>query len=291
MPTSKTQKHDQARAELLSQLHDKVATLSDSDEWREWLAVAARFRAYSVNNQILILIQRPDATRVAGYQAWRKLGRRVRAGERSIKILAPLVRRVADSERETNSDDPTAMRRVVTGFRVVSVFDLSQTDGDPLPLSPVELLKGEGPAGVLDALEAVADAEGLTVHRQEIPSGANGFLDRKGRRIVLSPTLDPAAQVKTVSHEMGHYYDPWLAEQPEGYPSHRGLCEVVAEAAAYIVGDALGLDTSAYSVGYVASWADGDASKVLELAGRINCAADAILSRIEAIGEVIPDAA
>lgn len=289
MPTNKTQKHDQARAELLSQLHDKVATLSESDEWRAWLSVAARFHQYSANNVLLIWLQRPDATRVAGYQAWRKLGRQVQAGEKSIKVLAPLVRRVSDPETEVH--DPAAMRRVVTGFRVVSVFDVAQTTGDPLPPSPIELLQGDGPAGVLEALEAVADADGLTVSREDTRPGVNGYLDRKGRQIVLSPTLDPAAQVKTLAHELGHYWDPWLAAQPEGYPFHRGLCEVVAESVAFIVGDALGLDTSAYSVGYVASWADGDAKKVLDLAGRINSSADAILSRIEGAGEVVPDAA
>ncbi len=280
------------RSELLATLGNEVEKLTNSAGWRAWLVAASRFHRYSLNNQLLIACQRPDATRVAGYQAWRKLGRQVRRGEKGIRILAPMVRRV--SEDQTNSDDAGVVHRVISGFRVVSVFDIAQTEGDPLPPSPIELLKGDGPKGVLDALKDVAHSEGLAVSWADTTPGLNGFLDRNGRQIVISADLDPAAQVKTLAHELGHYFDPWLAEQPEGYPSHRGVCEVVAESVAYIVGDALALDTSAYSVGYVASWADGDTEKLLELAGRINKAADSILTHpriIDASEEVVSDAA
>ena len=128
--------------------------------------------------------------------------------------------------------------------------------------------------------------------REDTRPGVNGYLDREGRRIVLAPTLDPAARGQDP-----HPRD-WATTTTHGWPSSRRATPPTGASARSSrsrwrssSGDALGLDTSAYSVGYVASWADGDATKVLDLAGRINAAADAILSRIEAIGEVVPDAA
>jgi antirestriction protein ArdC len=108
------------------QLQGAVERLVDSDEWRAMLEVAARFHTYSANNQLLIYLQWPQATRVAGYRAWQRLGRQVRKGERGIQILAPR-RRVRAVETE-DSDEPERVQ-VLTGFRVVHVFDVSQTEG------------------------------------------------------------------------------------------------------------------------------------------------------------------
>ena len=122
------------------QLESAVEHLVDSDEWRAMLEVAARFHTYSINNQLLIYLQCPQATRVCGYRAWQRVGRQVRKGERGIQILAPC-RRVKALESEV-SDEPERVQ-VLTGFRVVRVFDISQTDGDELPEVAPRRLTGE----------------------------------------------------------------------------------------------------------------------------------------------------
>jgi N-terminal domain of anti-restriction factor ArdC len=161
-------------------LEESVADLASSEGWTRYLESRSRFHSYSFGNVMLIAFQRPGATRVAGYRKWQELGRQVRKGERGISILAPMVRKV-------DRDDGTEPDRVVSGFRTVSVFDVSQTDGEPIPEHPCRVLTGDGPEGLEAALLAHAAAEGLTVATETIRGGANGFIDRAGRRIVRRP--------------------------------------------------------------------------------------------------------
>jgi antirestriction protein ArdC len=155
------------------QLQSAVERLVDSGEWRAMLEVAARFHTYSTNNQLLIYLQYPQATRVAGYRAWQRLGHQVRKGERGIQILAPC-RRVKAVEAE-DSDEPERVQ-VLTGFRVVHVFDISQTDGEELPDVTPRRLRGEVPQDLVDALEKRIAAEGFMLRWEAIrrPS-CNGY--------------------------------------------------------------------------------------------------------------------
>jgi hypothetical protein len=131
------------------QLQSAVEGLVGSEEWKAMLEVASRFHSYSVNNQLLIFAQRPDATRVAGYRAWQRLGRQVRKGEKGIAILAPCVYRTKTEPEDDG--EPRELRRL-RGFRVAHVFDIAQTEGEPIEgLDAVrpQLLEGEAPAGIV----------------------------------------------------------------------------------------------------------------------------------------------
>jgi DNA primase len=160
--------------QLQADIETGVAELVGGEDWQRWLRVAARFPKYSFRNTLLILMQRPDATAVMGYRAWQAVGHQVRRGEQSIKILAPCTYKAKRTDDE-DRDDEQPGRKVLRGFRLAHVFDVSSTDGDTVrpPAGPA-LLEGEAPAGLWDTLAAQIEAEGFTLTRAEISSGANG---------------------------------------------------------------------------------------------------------------------
>jgi antirestriction protein ArdC len=243
--------------------------MADSQTFAAWLRARATFHNYSFNNTLLIVSQRPDASQVAGYKAWQSLGRQVRKGERGIRILAPCVVK----ERDGNGDE-TGERRVF--FKSVAVFDVAQTEGDPIPDLEYSALEGEAPE-LADFLCGVAVGAGLEIRREALPDGKHGYLKRSERLIVVDTNCSGAMAAKVVAHELGHYFDPVLAKSPELYRAHRGDCEAVAESVAYVVAARFGLDAGPSAVGYVASWIDGDAHRVRDLAERIDQASLAIL--------------
>jgi antirestriction protein ArdC len=256
------------------QLQSAVERLVDTDEWRAMLEVAARFHTYSTNNQLLIYLQCPHATRVCGYRAWQRLGRQVRKGERGIQILAPC-RRVRAIESE-NSDEPEPVQ-VLTGFRVVHVFDLSQTDGEELPDVVPRRLSGDVPQDLVDALERRIAAEAFMLRRESItrPS-CNGYADFGQREIVLQEGLSGVQSTKTMIHELAHV----LLHQ-ESKMSARAVAEVEAESVAFVVCRALGLDTSDYSFAYVARWGGGDTEVIAATAQSVISTAKDILATFE----------
>lgn len=230
--------------QLLEELGQHVETLRTTEGWQRWLELASRFRTYSLRNQLLILAQRPDATRVAGYRAWQALGRQVKRGERGIAILAPIVRR-----REEDDD-----AKAVCGFRVVRVFDLAQTEGEPLAeleLPPVQISDER----LLDRLIAATEAAGFTV--RTVPSAEDrvrGWWDPVLRRITLVDGFEPANRCRTLLHELGHAHD---SVSESGIVASRAERELVAESVAYLVGRGIGLDLADASATYVASWGGG----------------------------------
>lgn len=297
---------EQARADKLQALHttlaEQVAALRGGQDWQRWLTVAARLPDYSLNNLLLIAAQRPQATAVAGFAAWKALGRQVDKGEKGIAILAPIIRRtrsVGDDVGSVRSGDPrsdtitggqprvggpeqagTAMNdrdgggRSVGGFKVAYVFDVDQTSGPPLPTQPVpELLAGQAPAGLWDALAAQVTGHGFTVGRGDCGPGVNGLTHYGRRTVTVRADVDDAQAVKTLAHELAHVllHDPagpappaapllpatgGLA--PAGLTSAgqcRGRVEVEAESVAYLVATSRGLDTGSYTFAYVAGWA------------------------------------
>jgi len=234
--------------QLLAELDHQVECLRTSAGWRRWVTFASRFTDYSLNNQLLILMQRPDATHVAGYKAWQSMGRQVNAGERGIRIFAP-------STHKTEDDDGQCVR-ILTGFRVVRVFDISQTSGEPIPTLTLPAVAGSSDA-LFDQLKAAAAAESLdVVTRHEPPEwdGPRGWIDHETRTITLvdyGQGVDSLS--RTLLHELAHWCDP-VAAVCEA--KHANPClEIVAESAAWIVGTAvLGLDMLAASATYVATW-------------------------------------
>jgi antirestriction protein ArdC len=246
------------RSDLLRQLGEQVEQLTDSYEWKRWLDVAARFHDYSFGNQILIAMQRPDASRVAGYKTWQSLGRQVRRGERGIKIFAPMVVQDRDSE----DDEAT---RIL--FRVVHVFALEQTDGDPLPEVEWPVLATIPDDRLFDQLCHVADAQGLSVEAtSQSVNGARGWYEPEKRSLTIVDGYPLASQTRTMLHELAHSLDPGCHERRA--ETSRAERELVAESAAYLVGKRLGLAMDDCSTFYLASWG-GQPKELERIAGRV----------------------
>ncbi len=281
------ERREHASADKLAALHERlaeqVAALRSGQDWRRWLDVAHRFHTYSFNNTLLIYAQRPESTAVAGYEAWKTLGRRVDKGERGIQILAPVVRKVTrDQAGRTDagdrgepdpargpaaavvgadtagSDTPTSEgeRRRVAGYRVTHVWDLSQTSGEPLPTQPLpQLLSGQAPAGLWDSLARLVADRGFTLERGDC-GPANGWTDYTTRTVRVRGDVDAAQAVKTLAHEAGHVllHDP--AGLGDSTTAHcQGAKEVEAESVAYLVTASHGLATDDYTFAYVTGWA------------------------------------
>jgi antirestriction protein ArdC len=282
-------------AELTGQVAAQVEALTDSDTWRRMLETAARFHRYSLNNILAITGQAAQRgitpTRVAGYRTWTQLGRQVRTGEKGFAILAPCTYRKTTDDKTTEHPDTgdgdggrphpddRQQGRVVRGFRVVYVFDVSQTDGDELPdVSPV-LLTGEVDAGLWDGLAAQVTGHGYTLQRGPCPGGSNGVTDPAERTVRVRADVEARQAVKTLAHELAHLQCGHTADGST-YPDCRGTAEIEAESTAYVVLAASGVDTAAYTVPYLARWADGNTEAVRRAATTVTDAARRILDRL-----------
>lgn len=250
-----------AREASLASMHEQLAAqvgaLASGQAWQAWLRFASSFHRYSFSNTLLISSQRPDATMVAGYRAWQAKGRQVRRGERSIKVLGPLTKRDPQLDERgrpvRGADGKPVMEVRMVGVKPVSVFDVSQTDGEPLPQPPeAKLLTGEAPPGLWDALQAFVEGQGFSVSRGGCGS-ANGLTNFADRRVRVRDDIDDAAAVRTLGHEAAHVvlHDPG---QRQGFAC-RGVVEVEAESVAFLLTAAHGLDASQYTFNYVAGWA------------------------------------
>jgi antirestriction protein ArdC len=233
------------RSDLLASLTEGIANLTSSDQWQRYLDCQSRFYRYSANNVMLILTQRHEATRVAGFNAWKKLNRYVRKGEKAIWIVAPMRYAVADNGRADEK------KRIIRGFKWMPVFDISSTEGDELP-AICKKLSGDDPAGLFAQLIAVAESIGYHVEDAALHAGVNGDCTYALKIIRVEVSNSPAQRVKTLAHELGH------AMLHEG-GQDRALAEMEAESTAYVVCRALGIDSGGYSFGYVTGWAgDGE---------------------------------
>ncbi|GAA1392806.1 ArdC-like ssDNA-binding domain-containing protein [Luteococcus peritonei] len=260
-PPTEAQKAERAEQleHLQAQIADKVADLTSSEQWQAWLRVATRFHQYSFNNTILIWTQRPDATLVAGYTTWQKsFHRQVNRGEQGIRILAPVTRRVPklkpDDTPVLDDKGKPVMATQIVGVKPTSVFDISQTTGDPVPEPPrPALLTGRAPEGLWQSLASLVHAQGFRLERGDC-RGANGYTDYTTRTVKVRDDVDDAQAVKTLAHELGHV----LLHQPttDAAPVCRDRREVEAESVAYLVTAAHGLDSSQYTFTYVAGWAE-----------------------------------
>jgi len=305
-PPDQAQKEEE-RAERLSALHerlaDEVAALRTGEDWQRWLDVARRLPSYSFGNCLLIAAQRPDATAVAGYRAWQALGRQVDRGERGLQILAPVVRRQRRATGEPTEpveapeSEPTVLPEPhghVAGFRVTYVWDVAQTSGEPLPEPPhPQLLRGQAPPGLWDALEHLVVERGYAVQRGDCGT-ANGWTDHASRQVRVRSDVDDAQAVKTLAHEVAHV----LLHEPSGATTGgtrgcRGLIEVEAESVAYLVTGAHGLSTDDYTFAYVTGWADsvdGPAEQVVRATGRrVLAAAHQVLAVTQPPAPPAPD--
>jgi antirestriction protein ArdC len=269
------------RTDCTAKLRAGIAELTSSTAWERYLRYQSAFHAYSFGNVVLIAAQRPDATRVAGYRTWQRLGRRVRRGERAIWILAPVrtSRREPNLPPEDGGASRTSRRSDIVCFRAVPVFDIGQTEGSPPP-EVVHRLTGSERSEVYPALCSYADELGYVVVDAELSGGANGECDFAARTIRVASANAVNQRIKTLAHELAHA----LLHADE---RDRALAELEAESVAFVVCAAVGLDTSAYSFGYVASWAGGGdvAQAAIRRSGeRIGSTASAILRGLERVG-------
>lgn len=272
-------KRAQDRAAAAEKLHntitEKVATLTNSDEWAAFCDNAAQFHTYSLRNLLLIRAQKPTATQVAGYNKWLELGRHVRPGPGSgIKIFGYSTRRTTRDNPDTGEEETVN----IPTFPMVTVFDVEDTEPNTeitdtmrkknpnailwsqVPAHPAQNLTGDDHEGIYQRTHQFITAQGWTVQRQPIPGDTNGYATSDGtRRIVIDEHISNAQAAKTLIHESAHALMHADLEAGE-YIAHRGRYEVEAESVAYIVAGMLGLDTSTYSIGYIATWAKEEPS-------------------------------
>jgi antirestriction protein ArdC len=309
-PTSQTRAgydRDQAEAArqatletMHTQLAEKVGSLDSLQAWGSWLRFANSFHRYSFNNTLLIWAQKPDATMVAGYRAWQAKGRQVRRGETSIKVYGPVTTREPKTDPNghpiRDADGKPVHEVRIVGVKPVSVFDVSQTEGEALPTPPqASLLTGQAPDGLWNALQSFVEAQGYTVGRGDC-GDANGFTVYETRHVRVREDVDDAQAVKTLAHEAGHVllHHP---EQREEF-SCRGIVEVEAESVAYMVTAAHGLDASQYTFNYVAGWAHNAATpggpsveEIVKATGaRVIGATDRILQATQPVPTLVDEA-
>ncbi len=294
------------RQEKIKQITDKleqgVHQIFESDNYRAYLSTMAKFHSYSLNNTILIAMQKPGATLVAGYTAWQKdHDRHVKKGEKGIQIIAPSPYKV---KQERDALDPKTgkpqmdahgnpLKEIIEverpAFKVATVFDISQTEGKELPSIGVNELSGgvEGYEALFDALKATCP---VPIAFEDIPSGAKGYYHTEDHRIALQEGMSQMQTVKTLIHEMSHErMHSHEKEKPVEERLSRRSMEVEAESVAFVVGTALSaehpelkLDFSDYSFGYIAGWSSGKETAELKASlGRIQATASEMISEIE----------
>lgn len=272
-------KNAQQVREITDKLEQGIKELFESERFKEYLRTMSKFYNYSFNNTLLIAMQKPEATYVAGYTSWqRNFDRQVMKGEKGIKILAPAPYK-AQEERE--KIDPLTQKPVIgadgktvtetvevlrPAFKVVSVFDVSQTDGKELPDIIVDELKGtvENYEAFFDALKQESP---VPISFEDIPGGAKGFFSPVESRIAIQEGMSEIQTVKTAIHEIAHAklhaVNPDEKTAPED-KKDRHTKEVEAESVAYTVCQRYGIETSDYSFGYIAGWSTGKETKELK---------------------------
>ena len=252
------------RNELVDLVEKGTQELVDSGRWQEYLDVMSRFHQYSPCNTMLILLQKRDATQVAGFHTWRKMGRFPRKNT-AIAIWAPRYR------KQKNEDDDEE-HQVMSGFVPVNVFDVSDTYGDPLPTLG-DNLQGDDRQDLLDRMVIAAEDKGWPVSF-EYEGAANGLFYKDGR-IALNKDNSPNQSCKTLLHEMAHGI--------LGHNGNRDMREFLAESSAYVAARALGLDSGGYSFGYLLSWAGGQenaAKAIKEVAQKVLDTANELLALV-----------
>lgn len=266
--------------DITEKLEQGVKAVYGSDEYKNYLRFMGTFHNYSANNCILIYLQRPDATLVAGYQTWlKKHGRQVRKGEKGITILAPAPFKV--KRRRWEPDGTETVEEVqVMSYRPTTVFDVSQTDGADVPSHPCKVLEGDVVdfAGLLEKLKAVSP---VAVGFEMMDGAKQGYFNSSENRIALKEGASERQTIKTLVHEISHAL--LHGDDGDEKKADRRTKEVQAESVAFTVCSYLGLDTSDYSFGYVAAWSEGqDVKELCSSMEVIRKTAQTIISGIEA---------
>ena len=264
----KAEQAKQITSNAIEQLRQALEA-GHSEGLKEYLAAMARFRRYSWGNVMLIASQKPNATHVAGFQAWHKLGRFVKKGEKGILILAPIVRKKAENNTDAEADQSST----AVGFRVAYVFDVSQTDGQPLP--EIGSVNGE-PRGYHERLAKFISDQGITLEYSDEIAPARGT--SSGGKITLLPGQSQAEEFATLAHEVAH---EMMHRDERRSSTTRRVRETEAEAVAFVVCSAIGLETGSAAQDYIGLYG-GDAKLLSESLEYVQHTATQILNVIGA---------
>ena len=283
--------------EITDRLEQGITELFESERYKEYLRVMSKFHNYSFNNTLLIAMQKPDASLVAGFSSWKNnFGRSVMKGEKGIKIIAPSPFTV---KQEVEKTDPQTGKPVigkdgkpvteekeikVPAYKVVSVFDVSQTEGRELPDIAVDELTGDVDR-FKDFFAALEQASPVPVGFEKIEGGAHGYYHLEEKRIAIDEGMSDLQTLKTAIHEIAHAklhdIDLNAPKEKQKLRVDRRTREVEAESVAYTVCQHYGLDTSDYSFGYVAGWSSG--KELAELRGSLETIRSTAAEMINAI--------
>ena len=266
--------------EITDKLEEGLKELFDSEKYKTYLSTMSKFHNYSFNNTLLIAMQKLEATLVAGYKAWQKnFERHVNKGEKAIRILAPAPYKIKEERDkldpvtgemmfdENGMPQKEQVEVTIPAFRVVSVFDVSQTDGKPIPeLEAQELLSTV--EGYEDFVQALMNVAPVPIGFEDIPGDSKGYFHTEEKRIAVQENMSESQTLKTMVHEVVHSMlhnkeinRDDLIEEPA---KDRNTKEVEAESVAYTVCQHFGIDTSDYSFGYIAGWSSGKEMKELK---------------------------
>lgn len=260
---------------ILKSLETGVENIFTGDKYAQYLQTMSKFHRYSFNNTLLIAMQRPDATLVTGYRNWQSMGRQVKKGEKGITILAPApIKRkreqeILDQNRKPLLDADGKPRTeevevVILRFKPTTVFDISQTDGEPIEtLAPEELTEAVADYDLF--MEAITAVSPVPIRFDEIAGEAKGYYHSGDKEIVIQKGMSESQTIKTAIHETGHarLHDKDIMEK-QGIEKDRLTKEVEAESVAYCVCSAFGVDTSEYSFPYIAGWSSNRDMKELK---------------------------
>ena len=284
--------------EITDRLEQGITELFESERYREYLRVMSKFHNYSINNTLLIAMQKPDASLVAGFSAWKNnFGRNVMKGQKGIKIIAPSPYKV---KQEMKKIDPHTQQPIIgkdgkpvteekeitiPAYKVVSVFDVSQTEGKELPDIAVDELTGDVER-YRDFFAALEKTSPVPIGFEQIPGSSHGYYHLEDKRIAIQEGMSELQTLKTAIHEIAHakLHDIDLnAPENEQQPRvDRRTRDVEAESVAYTVCQHYGLDTSDYSFGYVAGWSSGrELSELKSSLETIRSAAAEIINSID----------
>ncbi len=266
-------------SEIAQMLTEGVKEVFSSGRYAEWLNTMTKFHTYSLRNQMLIFLQNPNASHVAGFNKWKELGRSVDRGEHGIRILAPAPYKTKELLTNDENGEPLKPPREIEvthmAFKPAYVFDVSQTHGRELPELAHRL---EGDVKDFDSIfKALETVSPYPISFEEIKGGANGYCSYNERKIVIREGLSMEQTVKTAVHEIAHsiMHIPLIERD-------RTLFEIQAESIAYIVCRHFGIDTSQYSFGYVAGWAQDKELRVLTASlDEIESVANELISNLE----------
>ena len=284
--------------EITDRLEQGIAELFDSERYREYLKVMSKFHNYSFRNTVLIAMQKPDASLVAGFSAWKNnFERNVMKGQKGIKIIAPSPYKI---KQEMQKIDPHTQKPVIgkdgkpvteekevtiPAYKVVSVFDVSQTEGKELPDIAVDELTGDVDR-YKDFFAALEKTSPVPIAFENIEGGSHGYYHLEDKRIAINEGMSELQTLKTAIHEIAHakLHDIDLNAPKDEQPRvDRRTREVEAESVAYTVCQHYGLDTSDYSFGYVAGWSSGrELSELKSSLETIRSAAAEIINSIDA---------